>query len=616
MSYFPKKSFLKTGHVNQTLQGPPGPTGPPGSTGPPGPPGPTGPTGPSSPLVYISSNNNTGTYYLPFVSSTGYTGMYIDDLTSTLTYNTSNNTLTVSNALETTTINTDGINASTTGDFELISAGSISLLPNGIGGTTNIQNALFNTPLNINGFALDNCNTINTSSGFAVNDTGGGVSLNSNGTIYLNAGVINQVENATASNMDISYGSRIQMNYTDGDPRAIDINNAKNSEPYIEMYSSDTITGAYSFFEPTQIGFYEGITNTNLSLLTGTSLSFTDNVGTSTISSSSGDILIDPSNNLVISSRTYQELNSGSTWNDVNGYYGLAKDAYPALNPYSSGVKAVSTWTSRASAADNSWRSVCWSAELGIFVAVSSTGIGNRVMTSPDGITWTIRTSAADNQWRSVCWSAELGIFVAVSSDGIGNRVMTSPDGITWTIRVSAADNVWRSVSWSAELGIFVAVGESGLGNRVMTSPDGITWTTRTSAANNNWIYVCWSAELGIFVSVSNTGPGNRVMTSSLAGRPPTSYNVFDSSFNRIDENGSWIFNSITIGTTAPNSSAKLQVDSTTQGFLPPRMTGAQANAIVTPAEGLMVYITDTTTIPFILKGWWGYNGATWTQIG
>ena len=50
-------------------------------------------------------------------------------------------------------------------------------------------------------------------------------------------------------------------------------------------------------------------------------------------------------------------------------------------------------------------------------------------MTSPDGVNWTIRTSAADNSWRSVCWSPELGLFCAVADSGTGNRVMTSPDG-------------------------------------------------------------------------------------------------------------------------------------------------------------------------------------------
>jgi cytoskeletal protein CcmA (bactofilin family) len=287
---------------------------------------------------------------------------------------------------------------------------------------------------------------------------------------------------------------------------------------------------------------------------------------------------------IVTKNRVYQQLNPDASWNSVNGYVGLSKDAYPALNPDSSGDKAVSVWNTRISAVDNTWFSVCWSAELGLFVAVSTNGTGNRVMTSSDGINWTSRISAVDNQWRSVCWSAELGIFVAVASSGTGNRVMTSPDGINWTSRISAANNNWQSVCWSAELGIFVAVSFSGTGDRVMTSPDGITWTSRISAVDNDWVSVCWSAELGLFVAVSITGTGNRVMTSSdginwtsrisavdndwvsvcwsaelgifvavassgtnnrvmsssLQGRPPTSFNVFDSSFNNIDNSGNW----------------------------------------------------------------------------
>ena len=47
------------------------------------------------------------------------------------------------------------------------------------------------------------------------------------------------------------------------------------------------------------------------------------------------------------------------------------------------------------------------------------------------------------------------------------------------------------------------------------------------------------------------------------------------------------------IGTTTENSSALLNVTSTTQGFLPPRMTTTEKNAIGTPAAGLIVY--DTT---------------------
>ena len=145
--------------------------------------------------------------------------------------------------------------------------------------------------------------------------------------------------------------------------------------------------------------------------------------------------------------------------------------AYPTLarrlGRISNGLGAFSAKTGIV---DYAWYSVCWSAELSLFVAVAYTGTGNRVMTSPDGITWTARTSAADNAWRAVCWTDVLGLFVAVSSDGAGNRVMTSPDGITWTSRTSAADNTWQSVCWSRELSMIVSVSSSGAGNRVMTA--------------------------------------------------------------------------------------------------------------------------------------------------
>ena len=44
---------------------------------------------------------------------------------------------------------------------------------------------------------------------------------------------------------------------------------------------------------------------------------------------------------------------------------------------------------------------------------------------------------------------------------------------------------------------------------------------------------------------------------------------------------------------SAANASAMLDVSSTTKGFLPPRMTGAQRATITSPAQGLMIYCTD-----------------------
>jgi hypothetical protein len=57
------------------------------------------------------------------------------------------------------------------------------------------------------------------------------------------------------------------------------------------------------------------------------------------------------------------------------------------------------------------------------------------------------------------------------------------------------------------------------------------------------------------------------------------------------------------------NASAQLQVDSTVQGFLPPRMTNAQRTAISSPAVGLIVYCTD------LVEGLYVYKSTGWTFV-
>jgi hypothetical protein len=62
------------------------------------------------------------------------------------------------------------------------------------------------------------------------------------------------------------------------------------------------------------------------------------------------------------------------------------------------------------------------------------------------------------------------------------------------------------------------------------------------------------------------------------------------------------------IGATSINASARLQVDSTTQGLLPPRMTTTEKLAIGTPAAGLMVYDTTLNQMSY-------YNGTIWINF-
>ena len=89
------------------------------------------------------------------------------------------------------------------------------------------------------------------------------------------------------------------------------------------------------------------------------------------------------------------------------------------------------------------------------------------------------------------------------------------------------------------------------------------------------------------------------------------------SSFPAIARSGSDILikdaaNGITasmgIGVSSVNASAKLEIESTTKGFLPPRMTKTQRDAISSPATGLVIYQTDNT------PGLRCYNGSSWMR--
>jgi hypothetical protein len=70
------------------------------------------------------------------------------------------------------------------------------------------------------------------------------------------------------------------------------------------------------------------------------------------------------------------------------------------------------------------------------------------------------------------------------------------------------------------------------------------------------------------------------------------------------------MFAQVGIGTTTPNASSILDLTSSSQGMLTPRMTTAQRIAIVSPADGLMVYDTD-------LKSFFHFDTAisTWDKI-
>jgi hypothetical protein len=112
------------------------------------------------------------------------------------------------------------------------------------------------------------------------------------------------------------------------------------------------------------------------------------------------------------------------------------------------------------------------------------------------------------------------------------------------------------------------------------------------------------------FIRADGLISGSSVAAVSISAT--TYYGIPSSSFSGGTVTGPTNFtngltgNTILAGSGSINSSAALEVSSTTQGFLPPRMTEAQRIAISTPATGLMVYQTDGDEGLYINKsfGW------------
>lgn len=69
---------------------------------------------------------------------------------------------------------------------------------------------------------------------------------------------------------------------------------------------------------------------------------------------------------------------------------------------------------------------------------------------------------------------------------------------------------------------------------------------------------------------------------------------------------------SITTDNSSADTSAMLDIKSTSKGLLIPRMTAAQRSAIALPATGLLVYQTDGGTQG---AGYYFYNGSAWTVL-
>lgn len=123
----------------------------------------------------------------------------------------------------------------------------------------------------------------------------------------------------------------------------------------------------------------------------------------------------------------------------------------------------------------------------------------------------------------------------------------------------------------------------------LVTSGDDATTADIAASTDKNYVT---DQQLTLIGNTSGTNTGDQNLASVLTQGTDAGNNKIIN----VNQQG--------IGTATPNSSAALEISSTTKGFLPPRMTMAQRDAI-TPVEGLIVYNATTQKPNY-------YDGALW----
>jgi hypothetical protein len=179
---------------------------------------------------------------------------------------------------------------------------------------------------------------------------------------------------------------------------------------------------------------------------------------------------------------------------------------------------------------------------------------------------------------------------VATNAAIAGTKI--SPDFGSQNVTTSGVGNFKRpSDHWGA-LG-FYNVGASNLGQLDNHGGFEVTLTSNgyrdNTAGTNLWVSYGANGENGAAQIALNPSGEIRLRTEASKN---TGSNLNVTERMRITSAGN-----VGIGTTSPSAAALLDVASTTRGFLPPRMTTAQRDAISTPPAGLMLYNTSTNKL-------------------
>jgi hypothetical protein len=133
-----------------------------------------------------------------------------------------------------------------------------------------------------------------------------------------------------------------------------------------------------------------------------------------------------------------------------------------------------------------------------------------------------------------------------------------------------------------------------------------------TSGAQNIFLgaysgYLNTTGYSNVFIGMSAAGVTDNDNNSIVIGDGAVGLGTGTTVIGNLSTTSTTLGGAVSIQTGAfaiPNASAQLDIVSTTKGFLPPRMTTTQINAIVSPANGLVVFNTTLNTICFYTTSW------------
>jgi hypothetical protein len=254
-------------------------------------------------------------------------------------------------------------------------------------------------------------------------------------------------------------------------------------------------------------------------------------------------------------------------------------------------------------------------------------GIGTNAPTREIDVVGTIRASSSVvvgggglTLQSNFLWGQSAGIRLRVDTPSLGGvAVNTTPiSNVTTLIRG------WGSTSATTSLLVRNSAGVAALTVRdnltltlggVLTTSSNITSTANVQGGNINALT---NVYIGNFQSSLRSNGSGIIQLQNTAendfnrlqfGGTSASFPAIKRASNNLEiRNADDTFGAgLSVGGSL-NASAILQADSTTKGFLPPRMTTTQKNAISSPSSGLQVYDTTLNQMSY-------YNGSSWINF-